>query len=174
MKKKEIIFLGLSLLHLTIVGLGASQITIAHWPLLGKPLIYYGSLSGAGHSYGFFAPGVGSAFRVEFDIDKNHESFIAKLDSHYNREAELRLSNLLGLISKTVEDERIRRSVAASWAGKMFARYPGAQSVTVRLEMHGLPTMAFYKTGTRFNWEPFYRAKFVRAQAQAIDVSTVR
>lgn len=162
--KKEKIALAFAVLHLGIVILAAAQIEMAAIPLIGRSLHYYGALSGAGNSYGFFAPGVGSSFRAEFDVEEHNHSHTDHLERHHNRESDLRFGNLLGLLSRNVDDEKARRAIAASWAGKIFARYPEASAVTVRLEMHGVPVMKLYKEGIRASWEPFYRAKFVKSK----------
>lgn len=159
---------GLAALHLVMVCLGASQLKVWEWPVVGGALSYYGSLTGSGNGYGFFAPGIGDGLKAEFDIERDGSTFIAQLEQRKNREADLRVGNILGILSRNVEDERTRRAVAASWAGKMFAQYPDAKSVTVRLETKGIPEMKDYQAGTRYEWAPFYRAKFVRGQKKKV------
>jgi len=150
-------------LHLVLVALGAAQFS---WERLGWPgaiFQYYGILSGAGSGYGFFAPGVGTGLRVEFDIvGKSGALTRDRFEVGMNRETNLRLGNILGPVSRNVDDEKLRRSVAASWAGKMFALHPDATQIIVRAETLDPPPMADYVSGSRSPWISLYRAKFVR------------
>ena len=57
--------------------------------------------------------------------------------------------------------ERLRRSLSASLAGKMFARYPEARAVVVRLETFTPVAMEAWRRGERPQWSPLYTAKFV-------------
>ena len=99
MTKKEKLISFLAAAHLLIVCLGAGQIEVIKWPIIGNALAYYGALTGASSGYGFFAPGVGSSFRAEFDVASKSNSFTTKLEQNNNRESDLRFGNILGMLS---------------------------------------------------------------------------
>ncbi len=84
------------------------------------------------------------------------------METGQTREANLRIGNILGVLSRSVDDEPLRRAVAASWAGKVLARYPQATKIKVRMESLPIPPMEEYRAGVRGAWEPFYLAEFQR------------
>lgn len=130
----------------------------------GRALDYYATLSGANSGYGFFAPRVGSQLRGRFDVyDAAGSKSTQALESGANGEVDLRVGNILGWFWLDSKNRPLQRSLAASWAGKMFARNPGAAKVGVRMESYYLPTMSRYREGERPFWKPYYEAKFVRS-----------
>lgn len=162
-RKKKVLVLGIAFSHLILVAIGASQLNL--WPHesgLGRSLDYYGALSGAGSGYGFFAPGVGSQLRGSFDIVDGQGGVTPNaIEAGASHEGALRIGNLLGWFWRDTADRKLQRSLAASWAGKMFARHPEAEQVVVRLETYHLPSMKGYRSGKRPHWVPYYEAKFV-------------
>lgn len=150
--------------HLSFVVLGA--LSLDPWSKLGKIgmiLTFYGEATGASSGYGFFAPGVGSQLRSKFFTESfNGITAEALLANPLNRESDLRLGNLVGWFWNDRADRKIQRSLAASWAGKIFGDDPGARTVTVRLESYYLPSMKQYREGQRPDWRFFYEAKFLK------------
>lgn len=167
MSRRQKLLSGLVFLHLILVAMGASQ----RPPLPGRAGVlidYYGSLSGASSGYGFFAPRVGSQLRGRFDIyDDRGKIGTQSLERGENREADLRVGNILGWFWLDSRNRPLQRSLAASWAGKAFARNPDAVKVGVRLESYYLPIMEKYRAGERPYWKPYYEAKFVRRPPSA-------
>lgn len=153
--------------HLALAVFGAIQFDFEKLGAAGEALDYYGQLSGTSNSYGFFAPEIGEGLRTEFDIELPSGIVTTRLETGNNREADLRVGNILGILSRNVEDEKARRVVAASWAGKMFSKYPEARNVNVRMETRDVPTMREFKEGKRHDWKIFYRAKFERRGPKA-------
>ena len=161
--------------HLGLVTLGASTLSLRELGLPGRILDEYGALSGASSGYGFFAPGVTSQLGARFDVvDAEGRATSASLAGGASHEADLRVGNIIDQFAIVDDDEdeesadRVRRSLAASLAGKMFARYPEASAVVVRLETFTPVSMEAWRAGERPRWMPYYSAKFVHStQPQA-------
>jgi len=144
-----------------LVVLGAARVGVDKVPVAGPLFRYYGAITGADRQFGFFAPAVGTQLRAEFDlVDKNGQTQMTQLEAGVNRESQLRIGNLVSLFWDKIEDETLRRTMAASMAAKMFNRFPETQSVAIRFEGYELPPMRMYAEGARPFWKPFYRAKF--------------
>ncbi|WP_437324308.1 hypothetical protein [Sorangium sp. So ce381] len=147
--------------HLGIVVLGALQVDLHKAGRLGQAVAYYGALSGADSGYNFFAPSVSALPWARFQVTDARGRVISDvLESGANHEADLRVRSIVALFM-TEEDESLRRSLAASWAGKVLARHPGAASVIVRLDVCDLPSMQEYREGKRPTWGLIYQAKLV-------------
>lgn len=161
--------------HLVLVTLGASAVSLPELGLPGRALDEYGALSGASSGYGFFTPGVSFQLGARFDvIDRDGRSKSASLATGASHEADIRVGNIIDQFGSVGDDDdeeetdRVRRSLAASLAGKMFARNPEAAAVVVRLETFAPLSMEAWRGGERPRWRPLYTAKFVRqAQPQA-------
>ncbi len=148
--------------HLGCVLLGALHVDLQRAGRLGRGVAYYGALSGADSSYNFFAPSVGALPWARFQVtDARGRRIDDVLESGANPEAQLRIRSLVALFV-TEEDASMRRSLAASWAGKVLARYPGAESVVARVEICDLPSMQEYRDDKRPAWNLIYEAKLVR------------
>ncbi|WP_437970969.1 hypothetical protein WMF04_17535 [Sorangium sp. So ce260] len=147
--------------HFVIVGLGALHVHIGDEGWARRAVKYYGRLSGANSGYSFFAPGVGSTLAANFQVNGSNGKIAADvLETGVSREADIRVRNIIGMFWLE-EDEMVRRSLVASWAGKVLARHPGADSVVVQLDTFELPSMAEYREGKTTGWKLNYRAKFV-------------
>ncbi len=173
-KRRCCLLLGVAAAHLGLVTAGAGAVSLGGLGSFGRVLGEYGALSGASSRYGFFAPGVYSQLGARFDIiDGAGVTTSASLKTGASHEADLRVGNIIdqfGRLSDADEDEavRLRRSLAASLAGKMFARYPEASAVVVRLETFTPVAMEEWRRGERPRWSPLYTAKFVhRTQPEA-------
>lgn len=89
-------FVALALGHLGLVALGASYFDWDRHGALGKALAYYGEVTGAGNSYGFFAPGVGTDVRALFDVvDQRGRVTTEELHTGTSSEAELRTADVV-------------------------------------------------------------------------------
>lgn len=152
--------------HLVLVTLGASTLSLRELGIPGRALDRYGVLSGASSGYGFFTPGVTSQLGARFDvIDRDGRSTSASLATGASHEADIRVGNIIDQFASAgddEDDEDLRRSLAASLAGKMFARNPAATAVVVRLETFTPASMEEWRRGERPRWRPRYKAKFVR------------
>ncbi|WP_437716015.1 hypothetical protein WMF45_06125 [Sorangium sp. So ce448] len=147
--------------HLGLVVMGALQIHPEGdgWP--ARALAVYGALSGAESGYAFFADSITPLPRASFHVSgAGGATLTDALESGASRETEIRILNLITPFL-SVEDPTIQRSIAASWAGKVLARHPAAQSILVRLETCDLPTMREYREGKRSSWNMQYEAKFM-------------
>ena len=127
---------------------------------------YYGNFSGAQSGFGYFAPEIGSELRSHFEVvEADGSTRIESLSAGASREAALRINNLVALLGQSMFEEKERRKVAASLAGKVLARHPGAPRVALVIEELDLPSMASYREGKRPSWKPFYRVTFARRKA---------
>jgi hypothetical protein len=153
--------------HLILVTCGAADIELPTKFFLGKVINYYGELSGASYGYSFFAPGVTSQIRAVFDVvDRDfHHSTLELLDDT-NREIKLRIGDIIEQFSNEDQDDQMKfqRSLSASLSGTVFARYPGAKSVTIRLEGFTPISMEEYRKGARPAWIQLYSAEFINSQ----------
>jgi hypothetical protein len=159
------IWLTLGLLHIALVAVGAFQLSLKDG-LLQNLNVIYGRISGSTSGYAFFAPGVDSELRAKFLVHNSEGNQIAEvpLEQGKNREADLRVGNIIGWFWREGMETKQQRSMTASWAGKIFARYPEAANVVVALEKYHLPSMAEFKSGQRPHWVKYYTAKYVRKE----------
>src|SRR5512140_19169 len=111
--------------HLVLVALGASHVRFdgARWP--ARAVACYCALTGADNAYGFFAPGVTPIPWARFEVTTPAGVRVDALETGINREADLRVRNVLGAFPEG--SPALRRSLAASWAGKVLSRHPGAE-----------------------------------------------
>ena len=162
------LFIIFGLLHIGLSVAGALRaLPEARGPATGA-IRWYAALTGADSAFGFFAPGVGTHLDANFEVAfADGRSELRRLESGLTREADLRVGTVVDAFWISAESERLRRSLAASWAGKIMARSPGATAVTVQLRSYYLPTMAEFRQGKTGAWEPYYRAKFAHAASSA-------
>jgi hypothetical protein len=162
------IFLGVALLHLMLMACGASYVGYSWLGPFAPALEYYGQLSGAGNSYGFFAPEVAGQLRASFEvIDRSGRNRFVPLETGTSHEADLRTGNIIDQFSQDFQDsegdhqaEDLQRSLSSSLAGTVFGRYPDAFQVVVHLEKFTPISMADYRKGEKPQWTPVYQAKF--------------
>jgi len=160
-RRRALSGLAVALAHLGVVTLGALQVDLLGGGSLARTVAYYAVLSGADSSYDFFAPRVDARPEASFQVtDATGAVRTEGLAPGANREAAIRVDNIVRLFLLT-DEEKVRRSLAASWAGKVFARHPGAESVVFRLEFCDLPSMREYREGKQPSWDLEYQAKFV-------------
>jgi hypothetical protein len=157
--------------HLVLTALGAFSFEFSDESRFGRVMSFYGEASGAGHSYGFFAPGVFSQIRAIFDItDKAGVKKSIDLESEISpiHEAQLRVGNIIEQFMNDYDDPmEYQRALAASLAGTVFGRHPEATSVNVRIERFTAQSLTEYKRGLVPKWIPEYSAEFVYKQPLA-------
>ncbi len=150
-----------------LVVCGTTHVSFWPWGRLGEAIAYYGLVSGASGGYGFFAPSIGTGLRARFDVyDRaGRLALTDSLETGQNRESALRTYDIVEALSDELDNPTSRRMLGGSWAGKMFSRHPAASRVVVRVETLDIPTMAEFRSGTRYGWEPLYRAEYTRKAA---------
>lgn len=163
MERWKKVVLAVAGVHVILVICGAAHLKVRPIPVIGPILHNYCAFTGADRQFGFFAPNVGSQLRGEFDLTDSKGNVTTRhLEEGVNREAQLRISNLISIFWDQVDDKDLRRAMAASMAAKMYNRYPDTKEVVVRYEAYELPPMPLWVEGARPYWKPFYRTKFVR------------
>lgn len=115
MTRRQRIWTGLAIAHLTLVAISAFSLPVfgPYNPLTG-PIQWYASLSGANNSYGFFKQ-VGCGIRAKFIIFDENGSHEETLHRGENHEVELRFSagvNMIGVYGD---------SLMQQWAAAMFS-----------------------------------------------------
>lgn len=157
-----------SLFHMAMVFLGAchvpSEDLVDRLGMLGKGIVLYSAYSGANTAYSFFAPEIGSelrAFCIAIGPD-GHEIAKTLITTSSSHEALIRVNNIVENFWIEDDNEDVRRSLAASLAGRSFSDYPQAEKITVLIEVFDLPSMADYRKGAPFRWMPYYSATFNR------------
>ncbi|WP_437632433.1 hypothetical protein [Sorangium sp. So ce854] len=163
-RRRAILLLAAAAAHIVVVCLGALHVRVGDEGWARRALTYYGLLSGSDSGYSFFAPGVGTTLAATFQVNgASGESAADALETGVSREADIRVRNIIGMFSLE-EDPMVRRSLVASWAGKVLARHPDADSVVVQLDTFELPSMAEYRAGKTTGWTLNYRARFVHRE----------
>ena len=156
MTRRHIFFTGLAAAHLVMVACSA----VGLLPGVDRPLQWglrwYGSISGASNSYGFFKE-VGSGCKVTFTLtDEDGNTWQDELNRAGNREAEMRANGSIYLLGDYAD------LLAASWAANLLARHPSARQVIVQFEQFDPPSMADYRDGARPEWRTSYLKVFLR------------
>lgn len=149
--------------HLALVVAGAAHLTSrVHGPV-ARGLRFYEALSGAGDSYGFFAPAVGPQLRARFTLSTPQgERFEETLETGKSREVGFRLGNLAGTVYIAAQRADLRRAFLGALAADRFGAHPEANLVQVTIEEWVMPTMAEYRLGVRPRWRSLHEATFVR------------
>lgn len=175
------ILLGLVACHFALVICGAFSFRIPGKNPVSAALRGYSAASGAENGYGFFAPGVGSQFRFTFTMtDAEGNTWTDTMRFGTSQEANLRLTGMANYLSQSNAGHRYL--VMQSLAGKMFARHPKANKVTVQYQMWGmvkpaidpeagpvvnLPRMHETRAGAKANWLTFEMYAFTRGKKSA-------
>jgi hypothetical protein len=150
------IALGLGLFHLAVIATGLAT----NWPGRNPALLYlrdgYQFLTGAGGGFGFFSPGVGNQLVIEFEVEGRRIA----LDKLVNQEVSLRIGNMYRLFAYSYENEKVKRSVAASLAASVFRRYPALTQATMVASLYRMPSLEEWAAGKRPATEEMYRVTF--------------
>jgi hypothetical protein len=162
-RARRLLWVGALGCHLAIVVAGAAHFTSRLHGPLGRGLRFYDALSGAGDSYGFFAPTVGPQLRARFTVATSRgERFDETLETGKSREVGFRLGNLAGTIYIAAQRADLRRAFLGALAASRFGAHPDASLVQVTIEQWVMPTMAEYRRGARPRWRSLHEATFVR------------
>jgi len=129
---------------------------------IARFLVVYQYLTGTGNCFGFFAPGVISQIKVGYEIRHHGKVVEQGIVGSENAEVSLRMHNLTQQFWTASLNPKVRRSMAASFAGKLFSQHPSADSVSISLKSFVLPSMAQYREGMRPSWEKNYSSEFTR------------
>jgi hypothetical protein len=157
MTRRQKFFTGLAAAHVLLVAYSAFSLP---WPTSQNPLAHalrwYGAVSGANNSYGFFKQ-VGSSLRVSFImVDAAGKDWEDQLNRGFGKEADLRFNSNVNMISD------FQDALATHWAAAMFGRHPTAVQVYVKLEIYDPGTMEEYRNGNRPEWKLTYAKGFTR------------
>ncbi len=154
MTGRQKIMVAVAGLHLLVVTYNAFRLP-APSPAnrAGLAFRWYGAMSGASNSYGFFKA-VGNNCRVRFYItdheDKSWEDVLNRSDNH---EAEMRYNSSTYMIVDFGDH------VVKHWAATMFGRHPSARQVFVIFEEYAPPSMEEFRAGKRGQWLTTYPPK---------------
>ena len=67
---------------------------------------------------------------------------------------------MIRMAEKNYKNEKVFRSLTASFVANIYKRYPGSKSVTVHAYVYVLPTIKAYAEGERPSKRELYSAKF--------------
>jgi hypothetical protein len=146
--------------HLIFVVLGCYQVQL--FPIgshLHSLKSVYQSYTGSDAGYDFFAPEVSTQLRVIFNATSSTGTREVTLHSD-NREAGLRLGNIVNYFWSPQFNQDERRALVASWSSAVFAKYPSTTKVDVNIQRFILPSMTEYRSGADSYWEDYYHATF--------------
>jgi len=122
----------------------------------------YSYVSGAGYHYGFFAPGVFSQLKIDYRCLKDSKEIKKGELGSSNIEVTFRVHNIIEHFWETDKEIKEKRSMAASFASKVFQYCPEATQAEVSVSAHVLPSMAETRKGAKPYWENYYKGTFER------------
>ncbi len=152
--------------HMSLAIIGAAYLSLQSLPVIGGLLHSYSALSGAGSRFGFFAPNVGGNLRATFDLVGPGDQQTSAALNGSSHESDLRIGNTVGILWEKISDEKVRRSMAASWTAHILSKHPGVTKAVAKIEAYDLPTMENYRRGDRPLWRSFYTATFTLGAAR--------
>lgn len=130
-------------------------------PYLSEAKLWYTRLTGAGAGFGFFSPNVGNEVRIRFEIKRQDGSVEhLALQDLGNEETNARVGNMIRLIAKSFDKDKVVRSVAASFAAYIFHSRPDAKSVKLTTLIYNLPDHRSFHAGARPYEKQIYSATF--------------
>jgi len=140
----------LCVLHLLFVLMSSVKIQpFTKGASLRRLLDTYGGYSGAGNSYGFFAPGVLSDRRAVVHVYlPSIQAWRTVLEQGGNNETSLAISTASNLLAR----EELRDLVAASWAARVIRHHTEASASIVEVQAYLIPTVRDYQKGARPDW----------------------
>jgi len=176
MKLRHKILLTLLAGHLVLVVCGAASIVIPGDNPVSKTVRKYGEISGVENDYAYFAPTAGTQHRFHFVMtDKDGQQWTDGMRFGKTQESNLRLTSLANYVSGSHPDHQF--FVMKSLAGKMFARHPQAETVTVKYQLWAVmqptyhpdekpypnfPRMNQVRAGAKPRWIKFDELTFTR------------
>lgn len=162
------LWMGIALLHLFLVTLGAGGVQLTLPGLAGPMMDLYNRVTGAGFGYAFFTPGIYNQMVARFEvIDNAGRARKVALVTGVNKEADLRVISVLDQFAFPLADGRrpaevaaIRRSLSASLARNFFRRYPDTREVVVHLDDYEPVSREDYLKGGKPKVTSLYRAQY--------------
>lgn len=118
----------------------------------------YGSLTGAGNGYSFFAPGVASQMVVTAEWIDDKRVPHSEIHDGRKGETEMRLTAMALALAKMNSNETVGRAIAA----KVLNAHPETASVTVSVSLYIIPTMREFRDGSRPREQVLFRGVYVR------------
>jgi hypothetical protein len=156
-RRRKVALLALAAAHLGLVA----TVGVLHVDLgknaAGRAVMYYGDLSGANTAYSFFAPSFDAVPWAVFQVTENGVTSTDALETWVSHEADVRIRNAISIFS--IVDDEWKGALAASLAGKMFARHPDAEAVVTQIVSYALPTMEDCRKGALADWALVYEAR---------------
>ena len=151
-------------LHLGLVLLGAfGKLPILAQTVPLKVFRLWLEATGASNDYGYFAPGVGSAIRIDFVFQNTTGREIVEPLSSPDHELDLRLGSMMVGTMRLQEGQDL---CARSLAAYALSRHAEAERVKVIAYLQKIPSMTSYRKGERPNWVEAYRGEFMRASPE--------
>lgn len=153
--KVWLVAMHLNLICLFVLGANQHEGTTT----LSLALRTYRNAIGLFRDYSFFAPKVAADTRAGFLLERDGEApqFLPMTDP--GREADRRLTCIMGAAMGAKE---ARGVIARSWAAWALGQYPDVSKVTVVAQTFELPTMRDYAKGDRPAWKTIFAADFAR------------
>lgn len=153
MTRKQKVCVALAACHLALVTYCGFSLPVPAGSA-GNAVRWYGSMTGATSSYGFFKF-INGTCRVRFKMEAaDGRVWTDVLKRADNPEAETRYR--LAAFQFGAYGEAIAKHCVAT----MFARHPDAVKVTVLLERYDPPNMADFRSGKRAEWTLVYENFF--------------
>lgn len=147
--------------HLGLVGANGLGVQLPGRGWARQAIVEYGALSGADSVWSFFTSDAGTHRRATFEgTSASGDTIFDVLERPVNPEVDIRVADLFSLLWS--DDGDLQHDLLTSWAGVMFARYPGIDHVVARVEVSEMPTMKEYRAGQRHRWRVIHRASFSR------------
>jgi hypothetical protein len=161
MRASHLAWTAAALAHLALVVCGAVGLELAgRGPALGI-VAQYSDVSGADTQYGFFAPGVASQCRAVMTLrDAQGREWTDELADDPGTQFGWRTGSAIDALPRT--PDKLKRSLAGSWAAVLFGRHPDAALVVVDAQIEVVPTMERWREGARPEWKSLYTSTFVR------------
>jgi hypothetical protein len=154
---------GFFILHFFILGFGMIKWPAGRFNGIRKVVALYSRATGAGGSYGFFAPGIPKQVSVRFHIETiDNKSIDTTLEDETTTEVTYRIGNMIRLFTKNFKNGPIMRSLSASLAASVFEQYPTAKTVTLMTLVYDFPTMDDVRNGKKPEYKEIYKVQFAR------------
>ena len=162
-RRRRIVLSSLAACHLGLAAAGAVKLCPCDLPVVGLALTYYRVVSGTDSGYAYFAPSVGAPPVARFTVvGRDGRALVDTLETGVTREADIRVEDLIEVMTHRRADDAIRRKVAASWAATMFARHPDAEAVIIDVGNDRIPSMKELRRGEAPRWRSIFRARIAR------------
>lgn len=148
-------------LNLALAIWSVSYLPYPNLRALNYPFLAYREMSGTNYRWGFFAPTIGSQFRVQYEARYAGGLVVTgQIGDRGPDETVMRQQGVIATFWFALQDKIARRSLGASWARYVFRKYPGAESVKIYVDSFKIPSMAEFRSGKKGTWIPAYESYF--------------